>query len=141
MTAIKVNRLKLIESLENAKAELLKTNEDLVKEWEAYDKAMQDWAKRALRQAKESDINPDSFDHYRGNSIIIQTKLEKPKPPQEARPSKDTWQRHNRKWQSISLNGITREKVEQIDNTLKLLRMSGEESVNASVYKSVVQYL
>lgn len=141
MTAIKVNRLALIEALENAKAELLKTSEDLAKEWEAHDKAMQDWAKKALRQAKESDINPDSFDHYRGNSIIIQTKLEKPKPPQEGRPSRDTWQQHNRKWQSISLNGITREKVEQIDNTLKLLRMSGEDNVNASVYKSVVQYL
>lgn len=141
MTAIKVNRLALIEALENAKAELLKTNENLAKEWEAHDKAMQDWAKKALKQAKESDINPDSFDHYRGNSIIIQTKLEKPKPPQEGRPSKDTWQQHNRKWQSISLNGVTREKVEQIDNTLKLLKMSGEDNVNASVYKSVVQYL
>jgi hypothetical protein len=141
MTAIKVNRLALIEGLEKARAELLKTSEDLTKEWEAYDKAIEGWAKKALKQAKESDINPDSFDHYRGNSIIIQTKLEKPKPPQEGRPSKDTWQQHNRKWQSISLDGVTREKVEQIDNTLKLLKMSGEDNVNASVYKSVVQYL
>ena len=139
MTAIKVNRLALIQGLENAKAEMLKTADALAKEWEAYDKAVQDWGVKAFKQAKTSDISTESS--YRNDTIVIRTKLKRPEAPGQARPDQTRYQRHLNKWQSVSLNEVTRDKVEQIDNTLKLLKMSNEENVNASVYKSVAQYL
>lgn len=140
MANIKVNRIKLIAELEAAKARLLDEAKQASKAWEDYDKAVEAWVAKALKQAKPSQASQSSY----GNRIEINVpeSMPKPKAPSSTRPSQSTW-RHdfNRRGEHITLNEVTERKVAQIDNTLKILSMSTEDSVGAATYKEVSQYL
>jgi hypothetical protein len=151
MTAIKVNRLQLIDALETA-ITTITSNCDRVKlEWEEYDKQREVFAANVLKDlqelaVKDGYIQQDrfGFNGYSQEFRIYLTNAQvkrAPKQPSQPRPSQREYKRHKNKWQHISLDSASQEKIEEIENTLKLLRMSKEESVNASVYKSVVQYL
>lgn len=140
MANIKVNRIKLIAELEAAKAQLLDNAKQLNKVWEAYDKEVEAWMAKAIKQAKVSWATPENY----GNriSLNVPESMPKPKQPSSTRPSQGTW-RHdfNRRGEHITLNEVTERKVAQIDNTLKLLSMSTEDSVSSTTYKEVSQYL
>jgi hypothetical protein len=140
MANIKVNRIKLISELEAAKARLLDNAKQLNKDWEAYDKEVEAWIAKAIKQAKLSWATPENY----GNriSLNVPESMPKPKSPSSTRPSQSTW-RHdfNRRGEHITLNEVTERKVAQIDNTLKLLALSTEDSVGAATYKEVSQYL
>ena len=151
MTAIKVNRLQLIDALETAITTITSNCEDIKAQWEEYDKQREVFAADILKDlqelaVKDGYIQQDrfGFNGYSQEFRIYLTNAQvkrAPKQPSQPRPSQSEYKRHKNKWQHISLDAASREKVEEIENTLKLLRMSKEESVNASVYKSVVQYL
>ena len=139
MSSIKVNRTKLIAELEAAKARMLSEAEELAKEWEAYDKAVSAWVIKALKQADISQVR----DKY-GQRIEIEVPNSLPKPdqPRGMRPSDKQWRHEfSKRGEYITLNDVTQRKITEIDNTLKLLSMSTEESVSATAYKSVAQYL
>lgn len=151
MTAIKVNRLQLIDALETAITSITARCEKVAKEWEEYDKQREVFAADILKEmqelaVKDGYIKQDRFG-FSGYSqefriYLTNSQLKRaPQQPSEPRPNTSQYSKHKNKWQHISLDAASREKVEEIENTLKLLRMSKEESVNASVYKSVVQYL
>jgi len=151
MTAIKVNRLQLIDALETAMTDITSNCEDSRAKWEEYDKQREAFAADVLKEmqelaVKDGYIKQDRFG-FNGYSQEFRIYLSNaqmkraPQQPSEPRPTQREYKRHKNKWQHISLDAASQEKIEEIDNTLKLLRMSNEESVNASVYKSVVQYL
>ena len=151
MTAIKVNRLQLIKSLEDAITNLEAELVQRIEEWEAHDKARDVWAASVLAEVKELAVKDGYVKHdrygfagYHNELTIRLTDAQvkrAPKQPDSQRPDRTDYVKVSGKWQHLSLAGSTRQKVEEIENTIKLLKMSSEESVNASVYKSVVQYL
>lgn len=151
MTAIKVNRLQLIKSLEDAVKRFETEVVEQAEAWEAYDKARDVWAGEVLLEVKEAVVKDGyarhgiyGFNGYNNEITIRLTKAQEkraPKQPDYPRPQSMNYVKVNGKYQHLSFSGETQLKVEQIENTLKLLKMSSEESVNASVYKSVVQYI
>lgn len=139
MSSIKVNRIKLIAELEAAKARILSEAEQLVKDWEAYDKAVKEWTIKALKQADISQV----IDRYGQRvEINVPESLLRPAQPTKSRPGeRGYFHELNKRGEWTTLNDITRRKIEEIDNTLKLLSLSNEENVSATAYKSVSQYL
>lgn len=139
MTSIKVSRTKLIAELEAAKARILDEAEQTAKEWEAYDEAVKEWTIKGLKQADISQVR----DRY-GQRIEIEVpeSLPKPKQPNGMRPSERSWRNDfSKRGDHLSLTEANQRKISEIDNTIKLLTMSNEESVPATAYKSVAQYL
>lgn len=140
MANIKVNRIKLISELEAAKARLLNEAKQAAKAWEDYDKAVEAWVAKALKQAKPSQASQSSY----GNRIEINVpeSLPKPKTPNGSRPSERRYYTDfSKRGEYTTLTEVTERKVNQIDNTLKILSMSTEDSVGAATYKEVSQYL
>lgn len=140
MTSIKVSRTKLITELEAAKARILDGAKQTAKEWEDYDKAVKVWIAEALKQAKPSQAKQHNY----GNRIEVEVpeSLPRPEQPSGMRPSERSWRNDfSKRSEYISLTEATQRKIEEIDNTLKLLSLSSEESVPATAYKSVAQYL
>lgn len=140
MTSIKVSRTKLITELEAAKARLLDEAKQTAKEWEDYDKATTAWVAEALKKAKPSQAKQSSY----GNRIEVDVpeSFPRPKQPNNSRPSERRYYTDfNKRGEYTSLNEVINRKVTEIDNTLKLLAMSNEESVPATAYRSVAQYL
>lgn len=151
MTAIKVNRLQLIKSLEEAITRFEAEALERFLAWEAYDKARDEWAYQVLLDTKEviakdgyAKRDAYGFNGYSNEITLRPTAAQQkrlPKQPDFQRPSASNYVKVNGKYQHLTFSGEIQLKVEQIENTLKLLKMSSEESVNASVYKSVVQYI
>lgn len=140
MSSIKVNRIKLIAELKAARERILDEAKDVAKAWEDYDKAVKAWIVKAVKQAKPSQARQGNY----GNRIEVDVpeSLPKPKQPNGSRPSERSYYTDfTKRGEYTTLNEVTRRKVEEIDNTLKLLSLSNEENVSATAYKSVSQYL
>jgi len=145
MTAIKVNRLKLIDAINEA----ISVREDgvtaRIKEWADYDKEIQKWVLRVMAHNKtkaSAGANEYSHNNYDGTIRLVPPEsLPMPVAPTEGRPSAKTYFGAGRNARYTSYSGYVGEELNELRNTLKLLEMSSEESVNASVYKSVTQYL
>ncbi len=138
MANIKVNRLALIKELEAVRSNLLEQSKQLEVEWEKYDKAVEVWVAKVAKSGGKR-----AYTHY-DNRVIIEPpdNLPKPTAPSEARPSEKRYHYDfTRRGEYSTLNDITARKVAEIDNTLKLLKLSSEDSVSATAYKSVAQYL
>ncbi len=138
MASIKVNRLALIAELEAAKQRMLDESKMLEAEWADYDKAVEAWAIKVIKTSK--DFRAASY----GNTVEVfaPDSLKKPSSPANARPSDKRYIHElGRRAEYTSLNDVTARKVAEIDNTLKLLKLSSEDSVSATAYKSVSQYL
>jgi hypothetical protein len=139
MANIKVNRLALIKELEAVRSNLLEQSKQLEAEWVEYDKAVKVWAAKVVKQGKEFEADAYGGDVVR---VIAPKSLPKPKKPSEPRPSEKRYcYDFTKRGEYSSLNEVTARKVAEIDNTLKLLKLSSEDSVSATAYKSVAQYL
>lgn len=138
MSSIKVNRLALIKALEEAKQRLLDESKGLEKEWADYDKAAQEWAIKVVKTSK--DITPDGFNNY--VRVAAPASLKKPQPPTLPRPTERRYHfEFSKRGEYTDLNHVTARKVSEIDNTLKLLKLSTEDSISTTAYKNVAQYL
>lgn len=138
MASIKVNRVSLINELEAAKQRLLDESKTIEAQWVEYEKAVNAWAAKVVKQGK--DFEADAYGEY--VRVTAPKSLPKPKKPSEARPTeKRYYYDFTRRGEYSSLNEVTARKVAEIDNTLKLLKLSSEDSVSATAYKSVSQYL
>lgn len=139
MSSIKVNRIKLIAELKAARERILDEAKDVAKAWEDYDKAVEAWVVKVVKQAKPSQART----HYSNDVVITPpSSLPKPKEPAGRRPTEKTWYYDfGKRGDFTTLTDISRRKVDEIDNTLKLLSLSNEENVSATAYKSVSQYL
>lgn len=138
MANIKVNRLALIKELEAVRSNLLDQSKQLEAEWAKYDKAIEVWVAKVVKSGGKK-----AWAQY-DNQVCIAApdKLPKPTAPFQARPSeKRYYYDFTKRGEYTSLNEVTARKVAEIDNTLKLLKLSSEDSVSATAYKSVAQYL
>ena len=140
--SLKVNRLALIEALEQAKTRIINERNESEKAWAQYDKDIKAWAQAVLKQAKTG--NPSlNYGGYDLSRIEIKVPADMPAPE---KPKVDAlfdkrYRGEGRRGEYISLSDYIARQLNEIDNTIKLLNLCAEESVNTSVYKSVSQYL
>lgn len=138
MSNIKVNRLALIKALEEAKQRLLDESKGLEKEWETYDKAVKEWAVKVVKTSK--DFEADAYHNY--VRVAAPASLKKPQQPSQPRPTEKRYHYDfNKRGEYSDLNHVTARKVNEIDNTIKLLKLSTEDSISTTAYKNVAQYL
>jgi hypothetical protein len=138
MSSIKVNRLALIKALEEARTRLLDQSKGLEKEWADYDKAVEAWAVKVIKQSK--DFKAANY----GNAVEVYAPagLKRPVQPTDNRPrEKRYYYDFGKRGEYTTLSDVTARKVAEIENTIKLLKISSEDSVSATAYKSVAQYL
>ena len=143
MTAIKVNRIRLIDSLNQA---ITDREQDIVRrktEWEAYNKAIDIWVAKVVKHHKSTASAKDAYNgHYNGEVRFLPPKeLPVPDAPTDSEPQAKRYYGNGRSSEYQTYTGFTGKQIDEIRNTIRLLEMSDEDSVNASVYKSVMQYL
>ena len=126
-TTIKVDRLVLLDALTTKLAEQEKLQADYDKAIEKYEKAEKDWHAKVLVAVKKLDVfrvtvrawsEPVVEVEYKVNLGDLPTKPEKPDHPK-------------------GLSGDT----DELRKTIRLLSMTAEPNVPASVYKSVSNWL
>ena len=143
MTAIKINRIKLIDSLNQA---ITDREQDIVRrqtEWEAYNKAIDIWVAKVVKHHKSTaNASGNYAGHYNGEVRLTPPKeLPVPEMPKDSEPQAKRYYGNGRSAEYQTYTGFTGKQIDEIRNTIRLLEMSDEDSVNASVYKSVMQYL
>lgn len=129
-TTIKVDRLVLLDALNGKLAEQDKLRADYTKAEEKYKKAQEAFASKVIALAKSGKLEIHNTNYRSWNSILeIEFKVEKELIPAEPeRPSyPDGWIHDN--------------DYEELRKTIKLLGMTAQPDVPASLYKSVSQWL
>ena len=143
MTAIKVNRIKLIDSLNKA---ITDREQDIVRrqtEWEAYNKALDIWVTKVVKHHKSTPVVRGEYAWLHAGEVRLLPPKELPAPekPKDPEPLVKHTYGDGRSAQYQTYTSFTGKQIDEIRNTIRLLEMSDEDSVNASVYKSVMQYL
>jgi len=132
---VKVATPKVIKALEGTLAELVKNWASQEVNEAKYEKARQKWQKEtidfAIANIKKAENFRTSYRSWTNNlNIDFDIKvLEKEMP---AEPERDYEQIHQHNY---------REMKEDITNALNILRMTDEETVNASTMKQIARYL
>lgn len=129
-TTIKVDRLVLLDALNGKLAEQDKFRADYAKAEQKYKKAQEAFASKIIALAKSGKLEVHNTNYRSWNGILeIEFKVEKDKLPTEAeRPDRP--------------DGMLRDdEYEELRKTIKLLGMTADQSVPASLYKSVSQWL
>ena len=131
---VKIATTKVIKALETKLAQIRKDKENQKVNEAKYKKAVEKWSKDTLKIAlanisKADDVNIN--DNYR-NEISVNFRLpagtisytEKPEPDFE---TFNEWQ--------------YKEMVEEIENAIRILKMTDEEVVSTSTYNAIARYL
>jgi hypothetical protein len=128
--SVKVATPKVIKALEaklEAGTKAIANNEKKRKEYEKIEKA---WAKEvgdlALKQISKADVS--AHENWR-NEISISLQLPAGTIKLPEKPSIDLEQE------------LGRYEVQEIENAIRILKMTDEETVNASTFKTIAQYL
>lgn len=129
-TTIKVDRVVLLDALKARLAEQDKLRADYKKAEEKYKKAQEVFASKIIALAKSGKLEIHNTNYRSWNGILeIEFKVEKDKLPTEAeRPSTPEGWIHDSDY-------------EELRKTIKLLGMTAQPDVPASLYKSVSQWL
>jgi len=132
--SVKVATPKVIKALETKLAKIQSDKENEKLNQDKYSKAMEKWRKEVAKLAvaqitKAEDLSANT--RYNGE-VNVSFSLPKgiidlPKEPQREFDTLPDW-KHN-------------EIVEEIQNAIRILKMTDEETVNASTFKSIAQYL
>lgn len=128
--SVKVATPKVIQALEaklEAGKKAVTTNEKLRKEYAKVEKA---WAKQvaelAIKNISKADLS--AHENYR-NEISVSLQLPAGTFTLPEKPSIDLEQE------------LGRYEVQEIENAIRILKMTDEETVNASTFKTIAQYL
>ena len=132
--SVKIATTKVIKALETKLAQLQKDKENQATNEAKFEKAQEKWnkevAKLALAQiSKAEDL--DANTRYNGE-IHVSFNLPKGTIEVPTEPKKDYETYHD--WQY-------REMVEEIENAIRILKMTDEEVVNTSTYNAIARYL
>jgi hypothetical protein len=131
---VKIATSKVIKALENKLAQLEKDKENQATNEAKFEKAREKWnkeiAKLALAQiSKATDLSAN----VRYNGVInVDFNLPAGTIELPAEPKKDFESFHD--WQY-------REMVEEIENAIRILKMTDEEVVSTSTYNAIARYL
>lgn len=132
---VKLPTQKVIKALETKLATLKKEYESqeaneakFQKEFDKWKKSLIDYAVANIKKAENFRTNYRSWN----NSLNIDFDLTVPQKDLPAEPQRDFTTMHQHTYNAM---------VEEITNALNILRMTDEETVNASTMKSIAQYL
>ena len=131
---VKIATTKVIKALENKLAQLKKDKANQKVNEEKFSKAMEKYNKEiatlALKQiSKASNLQA----HVRYNGVVnVDFDLPKGSIELPAEPEKDFETFHE--WQY-------KEMVEEIENAIRILKMTDEETVSTSTYNTIARYL
>ena len=128
--SVKVATPKVIKALEaklEAGTKAIANNEKKRKDYEKVEKA---WAKQVAELAGKyiSKAEVSAHENYR-NEISVSFQFPAGTFPFPAKPSIDLEQE------------LGRYEVQEIENAIRILKMTDEETVNASTFKTIAQYL
>ena len=132
--SVKIATTKVIKALENKLAQIQKDKANQATNEEKYEKAHEKWsadvAKLALSKiSKATELRANV--RYNGE-VNVDFNLPKGSIDLPAEPKKDFETFHD--WQY-------REMVEEIENAIRILKMTDEETVSTSTYNSIAKYL
>ena len=131
---VKIATTKVITALENKLAQLKKDKANLKVNEEKYNKAHEKWRKDVAKLAlsainKAEDLSANL--RYNG-SVNVDFNLPKGAIELPAEPEKDFESFHE--WQY-------KEMVDEIENAIRILKMTDEETVSTSTYNTIARYL
>jgi len=131
---VKIATTKVIKALETKLAEIQKDKANEKANQEKFDKAYQKWqkdvAKLAIAQiSKATDLNANN--RYNGE-INVSFCLPKGTIDLPEQPERDFTTMHD--WQY-------KETIEEIENAIRILKMTDEEVVSTSTYNAIARYL
>ena len=132
--SVKIATTKVIKALENA---LDKLNKDFANQEASeakYQKATEKWEKDVqklvianLKNIEDFSANTNYRNEVRVNFSIPAGTIELPKSPEREVQTINQWQYNEQK--------------EELSNAIRILKMSEEDYVNASTFKSIARYL
>jgi hypothetical protein len=148
---VKVSRIKIIDALETKIAEMQKQQEEWKVANEQYEEAKKEWLFKVAELALKSDkaeFNPEKSsvytDHWRTKNSSyanVEVCIDIPislLPKEPIRPEDKPFQSSGYGRNRI---GDFNERVEEIQNAVRILKLSDEEVVSTSTYQSVSRYL
>jgi len=132
--SVKIATTKVIKALENKLAQIQKDKANQTTNEERFKKAHEKWSKDVAKLAlgaiaKAEDLSANL--RYNG-SINVDFNLPKGAIDLPAEPTKDFDTYHD--WQY-------KEMVEEIENAIRILKMTDEEVVSTSTYNAIARYL
>ena len=132
--SVKIATTKVIKALETKLAEIQKDKANEKVNQEKFDKAMEKWRKEVAKLAsaqisKATDLSANN--RYNGE-INVSFSLPKGTIDLPAEPERDFTTMHD--WQY-------KETIEEIENAIRILKMTDEEVVSTSTYNAVARYL
>ena len=131
---VKIATSKVIKALKNKLVQLKKDKANQKVNEEKFSKAQEKWNKEVAKIAldnisKAKDLSAST--RYNGN-IYVNFEIAKSGLDLPAEPEKDFETFHE--WQY-------KEMVEEIENAIRILKMTDEETVSTSTYNSIARYL
>lgn len=143
---VKVSRVKIIDALQSKLDTLVKATNDYEKAGEQFEKDLANWkfevAELALKSDKAVHKGTNVMDRYydeHSNTKEVEIYVTIPKdllPPKPERPENPIGFMHDGRY---SLNA--KEQINAIQNAIRILQLSDEETVNTSTYNSVSRFL
>ena len=131
---VKIATTKVIKALENKLAQIKKDKANQKINEERYTKAHEKWSKDVAKLALTAINKAENLSaNLRYNGMInVDFNLPKGAIDLPAEPEKDFESFHD--WQY-------KEMVEEIENAIRILKMTDEETVSTSTYNSIARYL
>ena len=143
---VKVSRVKIIDALQSKLDNLVKVTNDYDEALKQFDKDIENWkfqvAELALKSDKAVHKGTNVMDRYydeHSSNKEVEIYVSIPKdllPPKPERPDNPIDYIHDGRY---SLNA--KEQVKAIENAIRILQLSEEETVNTSTYNSVSKFL
>ena len=131
---VKIATTKVIKALENKLAQIQKDKANQATNEERYNKAHEKWSKDVAKLALNAINKAESLSaNLRYNGMInVDFNLPKGAIDLPKEPEKDFDTYHE--WQN-------KEMVDEIENAIRILKMTDEETVSTSTYNSIARYL
>ena len=131
---VKIATTKVIKALENKLAQIKKDKANQKVNEEKFNKAHEKWSKDVAKLALTAISKAENLSaNLRYNGMInVDFNLPKGAIDLPAEPEKDFESFHD--WQY-------KEMVEEIENAIRILKMTDEETVSTSTYNSIAKYL
>jgi hypothetical protein len=131
---VKIATTKVIKALETKLAQIQKDKANQATNEERYNKAHEKWSKDVAKLALNAINKAESLSaNLRYNGMInVDFNLPKGAIDLPAEPQKDFDTYHE--WQY-------KEMVDEIENAIRILKMTDEETVSTSTYNSIARYL
>ena len=132
--SVKIATTKVIKALETKLAQLVKDKESQATNEAKHEKAVKAWNKEvaklaisAISKAEDLEANKRYNDEIRVSFTLPKNAIELPDEPEKDFQTYHDWQ--------------YKEMVDEIENAIRILKMTDEEVVSTSTYNAIARYL